>query len=414
MTKKNLILLITLSVLTRIILAVIFPLSADELNFWNYFNEYPKFSEFWQFFTKYDTQQPLFHLLWFPFFKASFSVLTLRAPSILVSIGSFYIWNKLFDYKDENNSIPWVLFLFVPFVSFYSMFFLPYSILIFTSLINFYCFKELDRVFNAKNFLFFILSSILISYTHYFGALQAVVLSLLFALVQKNRKIQFALGATVLLIFILLITTTDFLNDLKLVNPFRGPINPIDILGYFNLLLGGKFVALTLGAILIYKKKWITLKNINVVIILAVTIIAYLKSIIIAPSFEARYLLILIYPIYSLTKGFQFKYSIPLLFILCQISLYILYNAYGPGFVTDYKKIPKDSIKTGLLISPCPKFYLREDNYICKYKIHTKEELKAGIEKMIVSSRNMDFANKHDLFDKCQDIGQDLSSCTLK
>lgn len=414
MNKKPFICLISISILIRIVLAVIFPLTADELNFWNYFHEYPKFSEFWQFFTKYDTQQPLFHLLWFPFYQADFSVLALRAPSILVSVGSFYVWNKLFNYEDEENSIPWVLFLFVPFVSLYSMFFLPYSLLILTSLVNFYSFKELDKSSNKKNLSFFILSSVLISYTHYFGALQAVLLSLLFAFFQKNKKLKLALLATVLLISILLVTTTDFLNDLKLVNPFRGPIHPIDILGYFNLLLGGKYVALTLGAILIYKKKWITLKNINVIIIFAVVMIAYLKSILISPSFEARYLLILIYPIYSLMRGFQFKYSVPLFFTLCLISLYILYNAYGPAFVTDYKKITKDGIKTGLLISPCPKFYFREDNYICKYKIHTREELREGIEKMIVSTRNMEFARKQDLFDKCQDIGQDLSSCTLK
>lgn len=414
MNKKLFILLIASSLIIRVILAAIFPLTTDELNFWNYFHDYPNFSAFWQFFTKFDTQQPIFHLLWFPVFDADWPVIALRIPSVLLSAGAMYFWNKLFNYKEEDNVIPWVLFLFAPFLTMYSVFFLPYSLLVTASIINFFCFRQLASLFNKKNVLLFIISSIFISYTHYFGVLQAIVLSLFFVLFQKNRKFQLSIFSLVALIFILLITTTDFLNDLVAKHEYRNPIHLKDILGYFNLLIGGKFVALFITGTFIYKQKWITLKNINIVFIIVVTLIAYLKSIIISPSLEARYLLILIFPLYSLTKGLQFKYSVPTLMSLCLLSLFILQKTYGPAFVTDYKLIKKDEMSTGVLITPCPKFYFRSNNYICKHQIQTREQLVEGVDKMLINVRHMPLARSLDLFKDCQDVGQEIFSCSLK
>jgi len=414
MNKTTFIILIVSSLLIRVVFACVYPLTADELNFWNYFHDYPKFTDFWQFFTKFDTQQPLFHLLWFPVFKANWPVIALRLPSVLLSAIGMYFWNKLFNYKDEDNSFPWILFLFAPFLTIYSVFFLPYSLLITTSVINFYFFRKLDSLFNRKNLMLFLASSVLLSYTHYFGALQAIVLSLFFVLFQKNRKVQLSLLSAVIVIFILLITTTDFLNDLIAKHTYRNPIHLLDILGHFNLLIGGKFVAMLLALGFLYKKKWITLKNINTVFIITIVLIAYLKSILLSPSLEARYLLILIYPIYFLTKGLKFKYSTPLLVTVCLISLGILQKTYGPAFVTDYSVLDKDGINTGLLITPCPKFYFRGDNYICKYEIQSREQLKENIDKMIINIRHMPLARNMDLFNECKDIGQDLFSCNLK
>lgn len=414
MNKRNFILLIVSSLIIRVIFACVYPLTADELNFWNYFHDYPKFAEFWQFFTKFDTQQPLFHLLWFPVFHADWPVIALRMPSILLSAVAMYFWNKLFHFEDVEHRAPWILFLFAPFLTMYSVFFLPYSLLITTSVINFYYFRQLDSLFNRKNLILFLVSSVLISYTHYFGALQAIVLSLFFVLFQKNRKLQLSLLSAVIVIFILLLTTTDFLNDLMASHTYRNPVHLLDILGYFNLLVGGKFVAMVIALGFIYKKKWITLKNINSVFIITIVLVAYLKSILLSPSLEARYLLILIYPIYFQTKGLTFKYSTPILITVCLISLGILQKTYGPAFVTDYRVLSKDSINTGLLITPCPKFYFRSDNYTCKYEIQTREQLKEKADMMIINVRHLPLARNLDLFKDCQDIGQELFSCTVK
>lgn len=412
MNKQTLIILILFSVIIRIGFAAYFPLIGDELNFWNYFYDYPVFSKFWEFFTLYDTQQPLFYLLWFPVFNPSLPQLAIRLPSIIIAIGSLYFWAKLFPYKNKDNLVPWLLFLFAPFLSIYSSLFLPYSLLVCFSLYNFYYFRKIEKYFTKTNVFHFALSCLLLTYTHYYGAMLAVAVCLFLFVQQKDPKIKRDFIVFTLVIFALLLVSSDFLNDFNAVHAYRKTPRILEVLGFFNLLIGGRYIVLILLAVIIARRKMVNLKNKYVLFTIAIIVIAFLKSIIFSPSIEARYLLILTYPIFYMTRGFQFKYATPLIVGTCLVSLYILQNAYGPAFVTDYSKIPRTTNKVGLLVTPCPRYYFREANYICKNNFAHAETFTKGLNEMIVHEVHLPFFKRLEPVHKCVSLGQDLYNCT--
>jgi hypothetical protein len=411
MNKQTLIILVALSLIIRIGFAAYYPLIGDELNFWNYFYDFPAFADFWKFFTVHDTQQPLFYLIWFIAFKADYSQTLLRLPSILAGLGSLYYWAKLLPYKDPNNSTPWVLFLFAPFLTAYTCFFLPYSLLIFFSLYNFYYYRKLEENFSKKDLLHFILSCLLLTYTHYYGALLAVVVSFLLFLKQKNYKYKketILLGA---ILVALVLCTTDFLNDFNAVHIYRQKPTLLDLAGHLNLLIGGRYIAMILLAVIVIGRKKINYKDMPFVVCLVVFLIAYLKSMLLSPSLEARYLLILIYPIFYMTKGFQFKFSIPVMVVTCLFSFYVLQKTYGPEFVTDYSKVPRTANKTGLMTTICPKFYFKEGNYVCRSNYERPDEYTVDLNEAIVSEKMLPVFNKLEPAGQCTNLGNSLYNC---
>lgn len=411
MNKQTLIILVVLSLLIRIGFAAYYPLIGDELNFWNYYYDFPAFADFWKFFTVHDTQQPLFYLIWFVAFKADYSQIALRLPSILASVGSLYFWAKLFPYKDPDNRTPWILFLFAPFLTMYTSFFLPYSLLILFSLYHFYYYRRLEERFLRNDFFHFLLSCLLLIYTHYYGALLAMVMCVLLFLKQKNYKYK---KETILFGFVLvalIIGTSDFLSDFNAIHSYRKKPTLLDLGGHLNLLIGGRYIAMILFAVFIFRKKKINFKDMSFVVCLIVFIVAYLKSILLSPSIEARYLLVLVYPLYYMTKGFQFKLSMPVMITACLFSFYILQKTYGPEFVTDYSKVPRTSNKTGLMTTICPKFYFRESNYVCRSNYERPNEYTVDLNEAIVSEKLLPVFNKLEPGGQCVNLGNNLYNC---
>ncbi|MEA9354989.1 hypothetical protein SHI21_02190 [Bacteriovorax sp. PP10] len=411
MNKQTLIILVALSLVVRIGFAASYPLIGDELNFWNYFYDFPVFADFWKFFTVHDTQQPLFYLIWFVAFKSDYSQTFLRLPSILVGLGSLYYWAKLFPYKDPDNSTPWILFLFAPFLTAYTCFFLPYSLLVLFSLYSFYYYRKLEESFSKKNLLHFLLGCLLLTYTHYYGALLAVVLSFLLFLKQKNYKYKKEIIFLGAILVALVICTTDFLNDFNAVHIYRNKPTLFDLAGHVNLLIGGRYIAMILLAVLVVGRKKINFKEMPFVVCLVVFLIAYLKSMLLSPSLEARYLLILIYPIFYMSKGFQFKFSIPVMVATCLFSFYVLQKTYGPEFVTDYSKVPRTSNKTGLMTTICPKFYFKESNYVCRSNYEKPDEYTLDLNEAIVSEKLLPIFNKLEPTGQCVNLGNSLYNC---
>jgi hypothetical protein len=411
MNKQTLVILVVISLIIQISFAAYYPLIGDELNFWNYFYDFPVFADFWKFFTVHDTQQPLFYLLWFVFFKSDYSQVILRLPSILAGLSSLYFWKKLFPYKDPDNRTPWILFLFAPFLMAYSSFFLPYSLLVLFSLYNFYYYRKLEHRFDKRDLFHFILSCLLLTYTHYYGALLAFVISFLLFLKQKKYKYKKEIIAIGLTLIVLFISTSDFLNDFNAIHSYRNKPTIYDLAGYLNLLIGGRYVALILLAAFIIKKKKINLKDMSFTVSVIVFMIAYLKSILLSPSIEARYLLILTYPLFYMTKGFQFKFSIPVLVITSIFSFYILQKTYGPEFVTDYSKVPRTSSKTGLMTTICPKFYFQSSNYVCRSNYEEPDKYTVNLNEVIVSEKQLPIFHKLEPISQCEDLGNSLYNC---
>ena len=411
MNKQTLVTLVSLSLIIRIGFAIYYPLIGDELNFWNYYYDFPVFADFWKFFTVNDTQQPLFYLIWFVAFKSDYSQIVLRLPSILAGFGSLYFWAKLFPYKDPDNRTAWILFLFAPFLTAYTCFFLPYSLLILFSLYSFYYYRKLEEQFSKRDFFHFALSCLLLTYTHYYGALLAVVISLILFLKQKNYKYKKETIISGVILVILLLLTTDFINDFNAIHDYRKKPTVWDLAGHLNLLIGGRYIAMILLAVIVIGRKKINFKDMSFIVCLIVIIIAYSKSIFLSPSLEARYLLILTYPIFYMTKGLQFKFSVPILVITCLFSFYLLQKTYGPEFVTDYSIVPRTSNKTGLMTTICPKFYFRDNNYICKSNYLESDKYTVDLNEVIVSKKQLPLFHKLEPVSQCVDLGNSLYNC---
>lgn len=390
-----------------------YPLIGDELNVWNMFNISLNFSGFWQYFIKYDTHQPLFYLFWYPFYSSDLSQLILRLPSIVLFMGSVYFWQKLIPWRVEANKIPWLLFLFSPFVVMYSTFFLPYSLLIFTSLVNYYCFEKAEKKLDFKSLSAFFLSCLLLIYTHYYGALQAILISSILTFLQKDKKARWTLAVLTLLLVGILLITSDFINDFSAIHNYRKPISLLDILGNINILFGGRYISILILILLVINKKFSIYKTREFFFIALVILIAFLKSILFSPSLEARYLLILLYPLYSLTKDLQVRYISPFFILVCLLSLYHLEQSYGSSFAIDFRKVEKGTIKTGLLVTPCPKFYFPEKNYSCKTYFQNKEQLRADIDQIIIHKDHMKFYFTKEPQAVCRPLFEGLFNCTF-
>ena len=413
MKKQTLIFLVSISLIIRIGFSAYYPLIGDELNFWNYYYDFPVFADFWKFFTVHDTQQPLFYLLWFVAFKADYSQVVLRLPSILAGLGSLYYWNKLFPYKDPDNRTPWILFLFAPFLTAYTCFFLPYSLLILFSLYHFYYYRKLEEYFDKNSFFHFIFSCLLLIYTHYYGALLAVITCLFLFLKQKNYKYKKETIVLGIVLVALLLGASDFLNDFNAIHSYRKKPTILDVAGHLNLLIGGRYVAIILLCVAFFRKKKINVKDSAFAFSVIVFTVAYMKSILLSPSMEARYFLILIYPLFYMTKGLHFKFSIPVLVTTCLYSFYVLQKTYGPEFVTDYSKVPRTSNKTGLMTTICPKFYFRGNNYVCRSNYEEADKYTVGLNEVIVSEKQLPIFHKLEPVSHCISLGESLYNCTF-
>lgn len=112
-----------------------------------------------------------------------------------------------------------------------------------------------------------------------------------------------------------------------------------------------------------------------------------------------------------MTKGLQFKFSAPILVATCIFSFYVLQKTYGPEFVTDYSKVPRTSIKTGLMTTICPKFYFRGNNYVCRSNYEEPDKYTVDLHEVIVSEKLLPVFNKLEPVSQCVDLGNSLYNC---
>lgn len=415
MTKKQFIILFLLSLVSHLLFSSHFSLTVDELNIWNNFQYSDSFKEFWNHFVKYDTHQPLFYLFWYPLFTTIWGQFFLRLPSLLFFLGGAYFWNKLFPYTEKENQIPWCLYLFSPFLLMYSSFFLPYSLLILASVFNYYALAALEKEESKNNFLQFLLSSLILIFTHYYGALQAILVTAYYIYRSPNKKLKVGFFFLTLILFGTLIAFSDFRNDFAVVHNYRKMPTLYTVLGSINLLNGGRYLSILLIFLLLWKRKWKIILTREFLFIVTVVAIAYLKSRLISPSFEARYLLILIYPLYALFKGIEIKFIVPVFVVVSLFSLYQLQGTFGASFVTKYEKVPRTSEGVGLFITPCPKFYFPSSNYLCKDYYQNYEQMTAGANQFIVHKDHYFFFKRLVRNSECERMQEPgLYSCRLQ
>lgn len=395
--------------------ACTYPLTVDELNIWNTFHEGQNFKEFWQHFVKYDTHQPLFYLFWYPLFQNFWGQFFLRLPSLLFFVGGGYFWNKLFSYAEKENQIPWCLYLFSPFLLMYSSFFLPYALLILASIFNYYSLSMLEKEESKKTFFQFLLSCLILIFTHYYGALQAILVTAYYIYRSPNKKLKAGFFFLTLILFGTLIAFSDFRNDFAVVHNYRKMPTLYTVLGSINLLNGGRYLSILLILLLLWKRKWKIILTREFLFIVTVVAIAYLKSRLISPSFEARYLLILIYPLYALFKGIEIKFIVPVFVVVSLFSLYQLQGTFGASFVTKYEKVPRTNEGVGLFITPCPKFYFPSSNYLCKDYYQNYEQMTAGANQFIVHKDHYFFFKRLVRNSECERMQEPgLYSCRLQ
>lgn len=406
---------ISLAITIRLAWVWFYPFIVDELNVWNVFHDAHGFLSFWRNFIKYDTHQPIFYLFWYPLFNSFWGQFVLRLPSVVSFVGSIWIWNKLFPYGDEKNQVPWGLFLFSPFLLMYSSFFLPYSFLIFFSLLNYWAFLSWEKTQQKKELGLFILSSLLLIFTHYYGALQALLMTAYLIYGSKRVVVKAGFLGILFVLFGALVFFSDFLNDFGAVHTYRKVPTLFNVLGSINLLNGGRYLSILLLVLFVIKQKWKNLFSREVLFIFVVLAIAYGKSKYISPSFEARYLLILIYPLYRLFVGFEIRYIVPIFTIVGVFSLYQLQNTFGASFVTKYEQVPRTNEGVGLFITPCPKFYFPSSNYLCKDYYQNYEQMTAGANQFIVHKDHYFFFKRLVRNSECERMQEPgLYSCRLQ
>lgn len=407
--------MIIISVIVHLVFTLKYPLIVDELNIWNGFAAKGTFSEFWQHFIKYDTHQPLFYVFWYTLFLKNLNELGLRLPSLLIFFSSFYFWQKLFPSHLKQNIVPSVLFLFSPFVLMYSSFFLPYSLLLFASVFNFYSLMKVENENSKKSKVQFFVSCLLLIFTHYYGALQALLVSAYLVYRQKSWKLKaYFAGATLILIGALILGS-DFLNDFNAVHNYRKAPTVFNVFGALNLLVGGRYISILLAILVLFKQKWTLVKSREFFFVVLVVVIAYAKSRWFSPSFEARYLLILIYPLYFLFKDLEVRFISPVIIVLCLFSLYQLQGTFGASFMTKYEKVPRTTEGVGLFITPCPKFYFPGDNYLCKDYYQMYDQMVAGANQFIIHKDHYFFFKRLVRNSECERMEEPgLYSCRLQ
>ncbi|AUN99894.1 hypothetical protein DOM21_01290 [Bacteriovorax stolpii] len=413
--KKNIIFLILFSIVVHVYFIAKYPLIVDELNIWNSFVSKGGFFEYWKHFIKYDTHQPLFYLFWYSIFKSGFSEFGLRLPSLFFFFSSAYYWEKLFPWTKNESLVPWGMFLFSPFVLMYSSFFLPYSLLIFASIFNFYALVNLEKESTRKSQIIFFISCLFLIFTHYYGALQALLTASYLVYCQKSWRLKFVFAFSTLVLGLILMLGSDFLNDFNAIHNYRKVPTLFNVVGAVNLLLGGRYLSILLLILILYKRKWMLFKSREFLFILTVIAIAYGKSKWISPSFEARYLLILIYPLYFLLKGLEIRFISLIITMVSLFSLYQLQGTFGASFVTKYEKVPRTNEGVGLFITPCPKFYFPSSNYLCKDYYQNYEQMTAGANQFIVHKDHYFFFKRLVRNSECERMQEPgLYSCRLQ
>jgi hypothetical protein len=382
--RKSWLLGIGLSFILQLLLAAIFPLTVDELHVWNILEEHQSFTSLLFYIRHHETHFPIFYLISFLFFNVDFSPLALRLPSVLLSLSSLYFWQKIFDYRDPKYTLAWLLILFCPFVLLYKSLYLTYSLLIFTSILAY------------STTSFSIARGLPQAFSHYYG-LFAFALRFLTERPKISKKILLLL----VLILAFIVVWFGILDKLFHYHAYRQYSSPVKIVGFFNLLLGGALSSIVIIYFNMRKilqqgyKEYIQSQDFKF-LTLFVLIVTFFTSLI-NPVAEARYFLVLLVPLYRLISFPLTKRLVLMILIFQVIGAYLLFTRFGPSFMINYKKAPtlKPGIQTGILITPCPRYFYRQEHTRCLNYFMNNDQLWSGNDRIILHQDHLPFFESH-------------------
>lgn len=261
-----------------------------------------------------DTQMPLFYILeHYTYHLVGHSVFYLRLVSFLsYLIGLYYSYKFVFLLDGHEKARRALLLLSTSFLLFFhSAQARPYALVFALSaaclyLMTLYLKKE-------KSFLPVALCLVLLGLTHYYALMFSGLIALWCLVVRRNYIFMACIA--ILVALFLYMYGADFITDFLVIHTFRSPLTLYGLAMMVNYFLGGILCSLMITALLIFvliksdkKTVYAYLKDKAFFIYLMVFClsIALLKSILIAPSLEARYLIILLLPVaYLLTDLFH-------------------------------------------------------------------------------------------------------------
>jgi hypothetical protein len=379
-SRRIWLLALTLSFILQIILATRFPLTVDELHLWNIMKDNQSVESLLDYIRYHETHFPIFYLFSFFFYNSDHSPLILRLPSLLLGFSSIFLWQKVFNYDEEKNVLPWLLVLFCPFILLYKSLYLTYSLLIFTSILA-YTSKKFSILFSLPQGL-----------SHYYG-----LFAFLLRFIIERPRIKKTVLIVLLLGVSLIIYWFGILDKIFHFHSYRQFSSPLKIFGFFNLLLGG----LASTSIIIY----LHFKNIRnlgyrvyiqsydfIFLTIFILVVALFTSLI-NPVAEARYFLVLLVPLYRLLSISLTRRTALMILTSQVLGAYLLFSRFGPSFMIDYKKVPalNPNIQTGILVTPCPRYFYRESHIRCLDYYMTNEEMWSDNELIIVHQDHYPF-----------------------
>lgn len=385
-TKTVLGLAVLLSLGLQFLIASTLPLTVDEIHVWNLMLQHESLQALILTLRSEETHFPFFYLLSFFFFNTDSPIITLRLPSIVLGFSSLYFWSKIFNYKQEQNTLAWLLILFCPFVLMYKSLYLTYGLVIFTSILAYLPSR------------FSIALALPQALSHFYG----LYVFLLRCFFERHSLKKTTIMMSIFTLVVIAAWFGVFEKALHL-HTYREFSSPLRILGFFNLLFGGALSTLMILYLSRNKLRdftWTLELKFLLIFVLTVTFF----STFINPATEARYFLVILVPLYrfitcSLSRG------LVALFLIAQIiGAGLLFPRFGPSFMIDYHKVPEitSDLSTGLLITPCPRFFYRQEHIHCLDFSMSNQQLWQDNQQIIVHQDHLKFFESK---------GNDLSSC---
>lgn len=267
----------------------------------------------------HDTQLPLFYIIeHFVYHNIGHHVFWLRLPSFLFFCLGLLCACKYAKNK-YNNEIASKLFVILSLsfpLLYFSAIIRPYSLIFFLTAL---CYYGHNKIRHHKLYhCLFVLSLIGLSLTHYFSALFALCFSLYYYQ-QHFRKKSFILSALTLIGLFTLFFGQDFLTDLFVTHLFRDPLTFRYFISSLSYLGGGSLICLFI--LIVAAVRYRTLANYKDYILLSLIMIVIVvsKSLLLSPSFEARYLIMLVLPLAIIVARLLHKNILVLFFILISL-----------------------------------------------------------------------------------------------
>jgi mannosyltransferase len=264
-----------------------------------------------------DVHQPLYYiLLWFWSKLFGYTEIATRMLSVLIDLGSIFLFYKLGKIFLPSRAIIFATFFFSlsPYLIKYSQEARMYSLVVFFCLLSTLTYLNLLKKFDMKNSLFYILSSLALLYTHVFGLLILFVHFLYLLIKKRNLLVKYlAIGSTLFVLYLpgvfIMLFQTAGLENYWIEKPTL-----ISLLYVLWNLAGYDFLFLSSFAIIIYSLLFRKTKP-NLLIYLWFFLpiaIVFLFSIFIKPFFQARYLIFCVPALYLIITSSVYNIKLPL------------------------------------------------------------------------------------------------------